>query len=100
VLEHLYKTMEEYSETHNIGFVEKVNYCGYQITNNGKYPFLQFLLYKNNILNEDSEQLTFISDTTSKYYKNNYIDASLLINYSENYLYKFLFFFNKDTIFS
>jgi hypothetical protein len=97
VLENLYKTMDEYLETHNNTIIEKVNYCGYQIVNNGKYPFLQFLLYKNNnLLNKHSDQLTFISNNTNKYYNNNYIDTSLLISYSENYLYKFLFFFNKD----
>jgi hypothetical protein len=71
----LYQDYEEYLEFHNNTRVERVNLCVYQVLNDGKYPFLQFLL-----LNELG-MLSFISIEN-----NLYIDNSKLIEFSKNYL--------------
>lgn len=75
----LYQNYDEYLETHHNILLEKVNLCPYHVLNDGKYPFLQFLLVN------EFNQLTFISLENSKY-----IDNSKLINLSNKYLYNFL----------
>jgi len=71
----LYQDYDEYLEFHNNTRLEKVNLCVYQVLNDGKFPFLQFLL-----LNELG-MLSFISIEN-----NLYIDNSKLIEFSKNYL--------------
>lgn len=74
-LTHLYQTFEEYLGTHHNVILEKVNLCAYHVVNDGKYPFLQFLLLN------DFNQLSFISLENSKY-----IDNSKLPDLCKNYL--------------
>jgi len=67
----LYQDYEEYLETHHNTIVERVNLCVYQVLNDGKHPFLQFLL-----LNEMGI-LSFISIEN-----NIYVDNNKLIEFS------------------
>ena len=62
--EKLYQTYEEYLNYYSTNVtVKKINLCIYQVVNDGKYPFLQYLLYNQ------LHQLSFLSiyDTTIAY---------------------------------
>ena len=74
-LEQLYQNYDEYLETNDTNNIEKINLCVYQVVNDGKYPFLQFLLMNK------FNNLSFISIDNNKY-----IDNSKLLDLCKNCL--------------
>ena len=79
-----YKPMSElnkFGENIELNNYENINICCYEVNNNGKYPFLKFLLLKNMVL----QNLSFPKIPISSYI---YIEK--LIDYTKIYLYELL----------
>jgi hypothetical protein len=69
----------------NTNTYDKVVVCAYKIANDGLFPFVQYLLYKENKIN------------TLNFPTFNYISPEHSINYSTILLNKFLFKYNSDS---
>jgi hypothetical protein len=87
----LYQTYDEYLDTNKNVEIAKVNFCAYQVINDGKIPFLQFLLI-NNFFNQS---LSFLPINLNNM---KFVDNEKLMDYYKNYMINFLKIENNSTI--